>query len=67
MIEVISHVPIGQDSALSAREIWRAVDCWAEHTVATSLTALVESGAVKRRKQPTIGIAFRWIYWREAA
>jgi predicted transcriptional regulator len=67
MPELMSSVPFGSDSALSAREIWRALDCWAEVSVQHNLNRLAEAGTIKRRQQPTVGIAFRWIYWREAA
>ena len=67
MIEIISHVPVGQDNALSSREIWRKMDCWAEQSVSQNLTRLAESREIKRRAERTMGSAFRWLYWREAA
>ncbi len=65
--EIANSVPFGHDNALSSREIWRALDCWAETSVQHDLNRLAVSGAIKRRQQPTIGSAFRWLYWREAA
>lgn len=67
MIDIINSVPFGQDNALSSREIWRKFDCWAEITVQGHLNKLAESGAIKRARQQTIGIAFRWLYFREAS
>ena len=66
MIDILESVPYGQDNALSSREIWRTVDTWAEATVQHNLNRLAESGAIKRCQQKTLGIAFRWRYWREA-
>lgn len=67
MIDIIQAVPFGHDNAISSREIWRSNDCWAENTIGMCLNKLAEDLAIKRRQQPTHGIAFRWIYWREAA
>lgn len=67
MIDIIDNVPFGQDNALSSREIWRAVDCWAEETVSNNLKRLADDGAIARCRQPTMGTAFRWLYYREAA
>lgn len=67
MIDIINSVPIGQDNAMSSREIWRALDCWAEETVSNNLRRLADAGEIKRLMQPTLGLAFRWLYYREAA
>lgn len=67
MTDIVNHVPFGSDNALSAREIWRRVDMWAESTLQNQLNRLAESGAIKRRQQTTLAPAFRWIYWREGA
>lgn len=67
MIDIIASVPIGQDNAQSSREIWRAHDCWAEETISNNLKRLADAGAIQRRQQPTLGYAFRWLYWREGA
>lgn len=67
MIDIIDSVPFGQADALSSREIWRATDCWAEATIQGHLNKLAEAGAIKRCQQKTVGIAFRWRYYREVA
>lgn len=67
MIDITPHVPFGQDNALSSRVIAAATDCVSEADVQHTLNRLAESGAIKRCQQKTVGIAFRWIYWREGA
>lgn len=67
MTDIIIHVPFGFDNALSAREIWRTIDCWAEETIRHDLMRLSESGVIKRGQQTTHAPAFRWIYWREGS
>lgn len=66
MTEILNSVPFGQTNALSARAIWRMVDCDSEMSVQHDLNNLAESGAIKRERQDTLGVAFRWIYYREA-
>jgi predicted transcriptional regulator len=67
MIDVTPHVPFGESNALSTREIWRTLDCWAEETVGQNLYKLSEEGKIKRRAQTVQGSTFKWVYWREAA
>lgn len=67
MIDVVDQVPFGADHALSAREIWRRLDRDSEMSVQHALNNLAEAGAIVRRRQDTHGIAFMWIYHREAS
>ena len=66
MIDIIDHVPFGQDNALTSREIWKRVDCWAETTIAKNLRELADSGAIKRDRRETAA-GMKYIFWREVA
>lgn len=58
------HIPFGEDDALTARAIWRIMDCWSEAGTKDCLAKLVDAGAVKRRRMGTPS-GFQWIYWQE--
>jgi hypothetical protein len=64
MIDVIGFVPKGEDTALSAREIWQAVDCWSQHAIRHNLERLVTGGTVFRLTEPTPSGGVINRYWR---
>lgn len=66
MAEILKSVPVGEANATSSREIWKAVDCWAEVTISRRLAEATDAKQVRRRKHE-IKHGFVYLYWRESA
>lgn len=64
--QVFNAVPVGEANAMTARQIWREVDCWSEIGVRNQLAVLANEDRVKREKQNLSAVSqFQWLYWKE--
>jgi predicted transcriptional regulator len=59
-------IPVGEDRAETAAEIWRRYDLGARDSMRQMLNQLTAEGRIKRKARPTPSGAKMYLYYRAA-
>jgi len=64
--QILLVMSFDEDDALSARQIWRKINCWAEASIQNQLNLLVNEGVIKRKRQDLHAAPgqYRSLYWK---
>ncbi|MBR1156637.1 hypothetical protein [Bradyrhizobium sp. JYMT SZCCT0428] len=53
--ELINSIPIGEENAISALEIWKRVSLWSHVTVKEKLRGMAADGLIERKQVSNAG------------
>jgi predicted transcriptional regulator len=57
-------IPVGEDNAEPAGQIWRRLDMWARSTIQHKLFSLAEAGKINRKSRPLPIGGEKQLYYR---